>query len=204
MTSELKLNTPTADALQNSSRLDPRFLSNLLVRHSSGLFVLAAPSDLAPTQISNDAVNRLLTVAHREFDYVVVDAGSRLDLQRTVLFNECATIYLVTQVGISELRNSNRLISQLSHDGSPRLQIVINRYEPGSLGVPEWHLTRALTRPTGWKIPNNYAAVRRMQNTATPLVLEDSPISRMIRRMAKAVCGKPDVTEKKKRFGFFR
>ena len=30
-------------------------------------------------------------------------------------------------------------------------------------------LTKALTRPAQWKIPNNYAAVRKMQNTATPL-----------------------------------
>ena len=56
---------------------------------------------------------------------------------------------------------------------------------PAPLGVSEEHITKALTRPAQWKIPNDYAAVRKMQNTATPLALADSPISRLIRQMAK-------------------
>jgi pilus assembly protein CpaE len=201
----IKAQYSTVDALQNAGRLDPSFLSTMLVPYSANLSVLAAPTELAPCDTSNDAVDRLLAVARQEFEYVVIDAGSRLDLQRTILFNECATLYLVTQVGIPELRNANRLISQFSHEGSPKLQVVINRFESNSLGIADEQVTRALTRPAEWKIPNNYAAVRKMQNTATPLALEDSPIARTIRQMAKAACGKPDIPpEKKKGFSFFR
>jgi pilus assembly protein CpaE len=192
-----------ASAFQNSSRLDSNFLSGLLVQHNSGLFVLAAPSELAPTYVSSDAIDKLLEVACQDFDYVVVDAGSRLDLQRKHLFDESATVYLVTQVGIPELRNSHRLIAQLSAEGSPKLEIVINRYDPRSLEIDEEHITKALTRPAQWKIPNNYAAVRRMQNTATPFTGEDSPISRVIRQMTRSVCGQPPIPEKKKKFSFF-
>ncbi len=191
-------------AFQNSSRLDARFLSVLLVQHSSGLFVLAAPGELAPTHVSTDVIDKLLEVACQDFDYVVVDAGSRLDLQRKQLFDESATVYLVTQVGIPELRNSHRLIAQLSAEGSPKLEIVINRYDPRALEIDEEHISQALTRPAQWKIPNNYAAVRRMQNTATPLTEEDSPISRVIRQMTRSVCGQPAIPEKKKSFSFFR
>ena len=190
-------------AFQNSSRLDAHFLSGLLVQHSSGLFVLAAPSELASTYVSTDVIDKLLEVACQDFDYVVVDAGSRLDMQCKYLFDESATVYLVTQVGIPELRNSHRLIAQLSAEGSPKLEIVINRYDPRSLEIDEEHITKALTRPAQWKIPNNYAAVRRMQNTATPLTDEDSPITRAIRQMTRSVCGQPAVPEKKKKFSFF-
>jgi len=192
------------NALQNSSRLDASFLSTMLIKHSSGLSVLAAPSELATAQFSDDAVNKLLKVACEEFDYVVVDAGSRLDLQHTRLYEESATIYLVTQVGIPELRNSNRLISLLSAAGSPKLFIVINRYDPHNLEIDEAHITKALTRPSDWKIPNNYAAVRHMQNTATSLMEDDSEISRAIRQMTRSVCGQPAIPEKKKGFSFFR
>jgi len=190
-------------AFHNSSRLDAHLLSGLLVQHSSGLFVLAAPSELAPTYVSAEVIDKLLEVACRDFDYVVVDAGSRLDLQRKHLFDDSATVYLVTQVGIPELRNSHRLIAQLSAEGSPKLEIVINRYDPRSLEIDEEHITKALTRPAQWKIPNNYAAVRRMQNTATPLTEEDSPISRAIRQMTRSVCGQPAIPEKKKKFSLF-
>ena len=134
---------------------------------------------------------------------MVVDAGSRLDLQRKHLFNESATIYLVTQIGVPELRNSHRLIALLSAEGSPKLEIVINRYDPRSMEIDEEHITKALTRPAQWKIPNNYAAVRRMQNTARMLTEEDSPISRAIQEMTRSVCGQPPTPEKKKKFSLF-
>ena len=199
----IKAQYSIVSAFQNTSRLDSHFLSGLLVQHSSGLFVLAAPSELAPTFVSADAIDKLLQVACQGFDYVVVDAGSRLDLQRKHLFDESATIYLITQAGIPELRNSHRLIAQLSSEGSPKLEIVINRYDPRSLEIDEEHITKALTRPAQWKIPNNYAAVRRMQNTATPFTEEDSPISRAIQQMTRSVCGQPLIPEKKKKFSFF-
>jgi pilus assembly protein CpaE len=204
----IKAQYSAVNALQNFSRLDGNFLSTLLVRHTSGLFVLAAPTELASVQVSDEAVDRLLGVACQEFEYVVVDAGSRLDLQHTHLFDESATLYLVTQIGIPELRNSNRLIAQLSADGRPKLEIVLNRYDPRGLEIDEEHITRALTRPAQWKIPNNYAAVRKMQNTATPLTQDDSQIARSIRKMTKSIYNPSDQEspepEKKRGFSLFR
>jgi Flp pilus assembly CpaE family ATPase len=190
----------TINALQNAARLDSAFLSKLLVKHSSGVSVLAAPGKFPQYDASNDAVDRLLAVARQEFDNVVIDMGSRLDLMGTSLFKDGSTVYLVIQAGIAGLRNSNRLISQYFATGIPKLEIVLNRYEPRTLGVAEDQITKALTRPAQWKIPNDYAAVRRMQTTAIPLALEDSPISRLIRQMARTASGMPSAPEKKAGF----
>ncbi len=194
----------TVNALQNAGRLDSAFLSKLLVKHSSGLSVLAAPGKFPQFNASNEDVDRLIAVARQDFDNMVVDIGSRHDLMGTALFKDAHRIYLITQAGIPELRNSNRLISQFYPTGGPKLEIVINRYEPRTLGVSEEHITKALTRSAQWKIPNDYGAVRKMQNTATPLALADSPISRLIRQMANAVSGKSTAAPaKKKGFSFF-
>jgi pilus assembly protein CpaE len=193
----------TIDALQDSGRLDGAFLNKLLTKHSSGVSVLAAPGKFPQFHATNEAIDKLMTVARQEFDNVVVDVGSRLDLTDTVLFKDAFTIYLVTQAGIPELRNSNRLISQFFTVGSPKLEIVINRYEPRSMGVSDETITKALTRPSNWKIPNDYAAVRQMQNTATPLALGDSPISRLIKQMATSICGARASQTKKKGFKLF-
>jgi pilus assembly protein CpaE len=187
----------TINALQNANRLDSAFLATLLIKHSSGVSVLAAPGKFPQYQAANDQIDKLLQVARMDFDHVVVDVGSRLDLTGTSLFKDASAIYLITQVGIPELRNSNRLISQFFTGGGPKLEIVINRWAPKTLGVAEEHITKALTRPAQWKIPDDYATVRRMQNTATPLALEDSPISRTIRTMARAVTGQTSAPEKK-------
>ncbi len=185
------------NALQNASRLDSSFLSKLLVKHSSGVSVLAAPGKFPQFPASNDAIDRLIAVARQDFENVVIDMGSRLDLMGTSLFKDGSTVYLVIQAGIAGLRNSNRLISQYFTTGVPKLEIVLNRYEPRSLGVPEDQITKALTRPANWKIPNDYVAVRRMQSTAVPLALEDSPISRLVHQMARSACGMPAAPEKK-------
>ena len=186
----------TVDALENFSRLDSTFLSKLLVQYSPWLSVLPAPGKFSTIQASKEAVDRLLTVARQNFDYVVVDSGSRLDETAMALFEQDAKFYLVTQVGIPDLRNSNRLISEFFPSSASKLEIVLNRYAPSSVGVDEAHITKALTRPAQWKIPEDCVNARKAQNAGTPLGLGDSPISRAILQMARAVCGVSAQAEK--------
>jgi pilus assembly protein CpaE len=189
----------TIDALEAADRLDARFLSQLLVKHSSGVWLLAAPGRFVPYHAEERAVERLIEVARQEFDHVVLDLGSRLDLMSSTAYREASTVYLVTQASIPELRNSNRLIAQFFAGPRPKLEIVINRFESRALGVSEEHINKALTRPAQWKIPNDYASVRKMQIHATPLVLEDSAITRQIKKMAQAITGQEEATPAKKK-----
>ncbi len=193
----------TVNALENADRLDEHFLSSLLVEHASGLFVLAAPSEMNPVHPSDDAIGTLMRVALQSFENVVVDAGSKLDLQRAYRYNPSVTLYLVTQVGIPELRNANRLIKQVPVDGGPCLEVVVNRFDSDSEGINEEQVTRALTRSIRWKIPNDYAAVRGMQSSATTLTQEDSLIGKAILEMTRSVCGIVVPVRKKKGRGFF-
>ena len=65
----------TQDALRNIDRLDARYLENLLVKHQSGVYVLAAPTKVPEGEVSKVAVDRLIAVARHEFDHVIVDVG---------------------------------------------------------------------------------------------------------------------------------
>ena len=121
----------------------------------------------------------------------------------TSLFSESAILYLITQVGISELRNANRLISQFFSARGRKLQIVLNRYTPHALIFDDQQITKALTRPVQWKIPDDYATARRTRSTATPIALEDTPISNVIRQMAREACGLSEKDTKKKGFSLF-
>ena len=193
----------TDSAFQDTSRLDANFLASLLTMHSSGLFVLAAPGEFPRSEATVEAVNKLLAVARQSFDYVVVDAGCRLDLKNSGLFDISATTYLVAQVSISELRNANRLISQFFATKGRKLQIILNRFIPHNILFGEEHITKALTRPAQWRIPNDSASARRTRDTSSTFALEDSPIPIAIRKMARKACGLPEKTEEKKGFSFF-
>ena len=193
----------TIDALQNIGRMDSNFFSRLLAKHSSGLAVLSAPDKYSPALVSNDSLEKLLAVARQDFDYVIIDAGSSAGAILTLLLEAATTVYFITQISISELRNSNRLITEFFATRAAKLQIVLNRYTPRSLVIDEESITKALTLPASWKIPSDYPLVRQAQNSATPVVLGDSSIADVIRQMARAACGLPANAEKKKRFGLF-
>jgi pilus assembly protein CpaE len=200
---ELGITAPfsTIDALQNIARMDSNFFERILTKHSSGLSVLSAPDKYSSITFSGDAVDKLLAVARQDFDYVVVDAGSADGQVYTALIDAATTVYLITQVSISELRNSNRLIAEFFASRTTKLQIVLNRFTPRALVIDEDSITKALTLPAAWKIPSDYSVVRQAQNTATPFVLGDSALADVVKQMARAACGATAVPEKKKRFG---
>jgi pilus assembly protein CpaE len=194
----------TLTALKNFNHLDSNYLSTLLAKHSSGLSVLAAPDQFTTEQITEEALDRLLYIARQDFDCVVIDAGSRFDSTDKILFVPGAKVYLVLQVGVAELRNANRLISTVLKPSGAKVEVVLNRYSSRALSIDEASIAKALTMSPAWKIPGDYPAARDAQNTATPLVLENSAIARAIREMTKSVTGSNEAPEKKKRFQLFK
>jgi pilus assembly protein CpaE len=178
-----------ADALENSARLDADFLSTLLMRHESGLMVLAS-SDIYGTHRSLErGAEKLLRILREQFAFVVVDAGACSGNIPDTLFEMSDTIYLVTEVNLPALRNARRLISWFSGKEC-ELEVVLNRFNSRKVEIDEESTTKALSRPVDWSIPNDYMAVRGAQNLGTPLVMQDTPISRAVCQMAKGACGK--------------
>jgi pilus assembly protein CpaE len=197
-------NYSTANALREYGRLDSSFLNTLIAKHDTGLSVLPAPGEFPKDQPPLEAFDRLLAVARQNFNYVVVDVGSRVDLMDSSMFDESATVYLITEVGISEMRNANRFISQYFGLRGRSLQIVVNRYSSGALLFDDAQITKALTRPAHWRIPDDYSTARRTRETATPIALEDSSIANEIRQMARSACGLPEERkQRKKGFSLF-
>src|SRR5260370_12798822 len=135
----------TANALQDISRLDSNFLSKLLTKHSSGLSVLSAPDNYTPIHATDEGIAKLLTVARQDFDYVVVDAGSTMGSNYKALLEGANVAYLVTQVSIPELRNSNRLITEFFTLPTPKLEIGLNPFTHKPLGLHQDNLTKSIT-----------------------------------------------------------
>jgi pilus assembly protein CpaE len=192
------------NALEEWNRLDANFLQSLLVEHDSGLSVLAAPPDFPRTRASIEAIERLVAVAQQNFHFVVVDLGSRIDLKDSSLFDESVYLYLVTQVGITELRNANRLITQYFYMRSQRFQVVLNRYVSQTLGFSDDIIAKALTRPAQWKIPDDDADRKRVRQPGNGFADEESAALIAIRQMARSACGLPALEERKKKFKLFK
>ena len=193
-----------ADALINLERLDSHFLSTVMIKHGSGLSVLAAPDHYSTLNVREDSIEKLVNVVRQDFDYVVVDAGVGMGPVGRALLGSATTVYLVLQVSLPELRNANRIVTEFFRSETPQLEIVLNRYSPRSVEIAEEAINKALTMPAKWRVPSDFAAVRKAQNTASPIVLEGSAISQVIRQMASSAPGcSPAVEAKKKKFSIF-
>ena len=187
------------DALSNEERLDSDFLSSLLVRHTSGLTLLASPEQYTAFNPLPSGVKKLFTILRRQFGFVVVDAGTAAGHAEETLLDLADTIYLVTEASIPALRNARRLLSYMAgRDRNPHVEVIVNRFNGKEFEIGENSTTKALGRPVDWKIPNDFPSVRTAENTGVPLAMKDSPISRIMSKMAVSTCGKP-LQEKKSR-----
>jgi Flp pilus assembly CpaE family ATPase len=79
------------------------------------------------------------------------------------------------------------------------VEVILNRFNSREIEIDENSATKALARPIDWKIPNDFPAVRTAENTGVPLAMKDSPISRVMRKMAVSATGKTVQAAKKSR-----
>lgn len=187
------------DAFHNASRLDAELLAGMMTDHESGLKVLPSSDEYAPAAPADEStLLRLFTLLKQEYAYVVADAGPALGQGSEALFEAADSIYVVTQLDIPSLRNSHRFVAYRKSAGDESLEVVLNRFEARKLDFDEARIAKALGLPPKWKVPNDFAAVRRSQNTGVPLAMGNSPVARSLAEMARAVCGKPSDRERKK------
>lgn len=155
--------TPTMlDAVRARERLDEGLLRQLTLAHSSGLHLLAAPIDASQAaEIDDSAFARILNLARREFDYVVVDTFPLVDplvlstldvsdmlfllLQGTVPNVVGVARFLPIIDGIGVAREKQRIVLNLNHakvasaltvaDIESRLQRSIDHILPYTPGI---------------------------------------------------------------------
>jgi pilus assembly protein CpaE len=193
-----------AEALQNSKRLDHDFVTTLMTSHASGISILAAPDSYNPSVHSESrTVGKLMDVIGNEYPYVVIDAGRGLGDGIEPLFQMADTIYLVTQLNIPSLRNTQRFISHIQREGERHIELVVNRFDPRNTEFDNERVAKVLGMQPKWKIPNDYSAVHRSSNAGNPLILEKSPVANALRTMARVAAGRPGAAAKKKSWGLF-
>jgi pilus assembly protein CpaE len=90
------------DAFERVDRLDERLLASMTMRHKTGLDVLAGPLQ-APMRaeqrqsVTIQAILRLIEIADRGYDFVVVDIGVVNAAEWAAVLREAHTILLVAE-----------------------------------------------------------------------------------------------------------
>ncbi len=129
----LDLDPPTTvtDAARQRDRLDEQLLRQLSVPHKSGVHLLACPTDaLEASEIDEDLITRVLTLARRTYDYVVVDTFPMVDAVMMAVIDLSELVYVIAESTVPVLRGAVKMMELLDHLSVPkdRRRLVLNRY----------------------------------------------------------------------------
>ncbi|MBI4888023.1 MAG: AAA family ATPase [Acidobacteria bacterium] len=164
------------DAIDNLHRLDGEFLKELVVRHKSGLDILAGaePFD-RPGPSDAGAVEAVLRLLTQQYEYVVIDAGNQFTACSTAALYTADMICLVTTPDVPCVRNAERMLDRLGQLGAAgdRVRVLLNRAsEP--YPIPPEQIERALGRPIDHMFGSDYRTVSTALNSGVPLSLTGS------------------------------
>ena len=179
-------------ALEVAQELDDVAADAYTREHSSGLRLLAAPSErLAhPDEIPIEDLDALLKVYMSNNDYLVVDAPNRLNTVTEFFLERADHIVLVVQQSLPNIQDAARLLHLLSTEISvlnAQIKIAVNRFTKNSL-IELSDIRKALRQDELITIPNQYKLAAESINSGVPVaqVSKKAPLTKGIRELQAA------------------
>jgi pilus assembly protein CpaE len=177
-----------ADAVRNLHRLDGSLLESFITRSASGMPLLAGISEPAATHSSSPDLAKLFDVLVNQYEYVLVDASTRLDPVMRVMSELSDMVLLVAHADVTSLWSAARIQQYLTEAASrDRVRLVLNRFRriPGFSESDAENLTGAKLL---CKIPNHYPAVSSAIDRGLPIVTQNhSDLARAFTALASAL-----------------
>jgi pilus assembly protein CpaE len=173
-----------ADVTRQIHRLDGAFLASSMMQILPNLGVLASPNEPEKaTEILPEHVAPLIQVALKNYDFVILDIGRRMDAVSIQALDKADMIFPVIQQTLPFIRDTKRLID-VFHSlgyGEEKLRLIVNRYDKKSEITLE-DIKNTLRIPVFKSIPNNYSVVEESVNHGVPVIkiARRSPIAKML------------------------
>jgi pilus assembly protein CpaE len=163
------------DALDNVHRLDAEFLRDLVMKHKSGLELLAGSATFErPGASDSGAVEEVFRILGRYYEYIVIDVGNEITPCSTAALYAADSICVVTNPDVPSVRNAQRVLEKIAQLGtsSERVRVLLNRAaEPFPIPLPQ--IEGALGHQIAHVFPSDYKVVSSALNSGVPLALTD-------------------------------
>ena len=164
------------DALERIERIDESILTSMATRHKSGVDILAGPLQ-APMKaeqrqsVTIQSIARLIQIARRAYDFVVVDIGVVNAGDWALVLREAQTILLVSEPSALALGMINRHMAAAERAGVEcgRIQVIINRWrqnDDDTVAAFEKNSGRSILS----RLPNDYRQLTEAVQLAMPLM----------------------------------
>jgi pilus assembly protein CpaE len=200
----LKAVFTVADATRNLHRMDASLLESFMVRHNSGLQLLAGTNVPAAVDPSTAEFVRLFDMLVNHYRYVVVDASTRFDAASRLIANLSECVLLVACTDVASLWSAARVQQYLGETGTrERVRLVLNRFRKVP-GFSEADAEAAAGAKLLWRVPNQYFAVSTAIDRGTPLMEQShTEIARCFAGLAQELT-RNDVDVKRAAWSLFK
>lgn len=118
------------EMLSDTETMDEEIFGQALLSYEEKLHVLTAPSDMLPLDlVTSEDINRILTIARNQFDYVVIDMPSTLVQWSETVLNEAHVYFATLELDMRCAQNTMRFKRALQSEELPveKLRYVLNR-----------------------------------------------------------------------------
>jgi pilus assembly protein CpaE len=199
------------ELLRNADRLDSELLNGFIIRHRSGLDVIASPEMSAgPHDAKPEDLGRVMDFLRREYDYVLIDSSVAYQDSKTSIIDQADEVYIVSTPDVVSLRDLARLVENLSLNESAtgKLRLVVNRSTATDSVTPD-QIEKAVRFPISIAVPNNYFELLRAINDGEPISPDrrsefNQRISRWASQVVNGMTGTEQPAPKKGLFSFMR
>jgi pilus assembly protein CpaE len=178
------------DAIDNLHRLDRAFLKELVTKHKSGVDLIAGSEQFdRPGTGDASALEELLQVLTRHYEYIVLDAGSDMNICSQAGLYAADSMFLVANPDVASVRNAQRLLERVRQLGAAgeRIRILLNRAaEPFPIAPKQ--IETAVGHPIHHMFGSDYGIVSTALNSGVPLALSgDSDIAKQFDRFTRSI-----------------
>jgi pilus assembly protein CpaE len=177
-----------ADVVNNIGRLDRGLLDASLLRHGSGIQVLAQSHRIEESdRVDAEAVGQLLQFLRHHYGAVVLDGLRSFDDVSVAAVDASDQIVLLVTQEVPAVRDARRCVGLFKRLGSEeKLKLVVNRYQKTNEINPAV-IAETVGLPVAGTISNDYPAVIRAVNKGV-LLADDankSPVARDVEELVK-------------------
>lgn len=171
----LQVKNSFLDLASRAEDIDDDLAEEVLMRHDSGLRVLAAPPRPEHAdEVTPDQVRKVLQYLKRNFAYVVVDTHKAIDDVALAVLDNADLLMLVATPDIPAIKDARLVFDLLGALDFPRDRVffVLNKMDRKS-GITAEAVAENLKRPVDGEIPADEKVVSAAINRGVPLLVSD-------------------------------
>jgi pilus assembly protein CpaE len=162
-----------ADLLEAGKRLDGDLLRATTIDHSSGLKVIAAPTEMMPLEgMPSDHLLQIVDVATREFGTVFVDLPTSWTNWSLSLVARSDLVLLVTELTVTGVNRARRQLDLLQSQelADVDIRIIVNRFDKNmAKTVRPADVSKALGHDLSYTVANDFPLMRAAIDRGVPV-----------------------------------